>query len=144
MANQAVAFDHDAKQQRIVVAIGRGRNDAQPIAAGLALHPKLLAGAAPEGYKAALQRLGIADRIEKTQHQHFAGARILHDSGHEAIHFVEVNCRGGVAHSSSSFLNLNSDHQQKARRLDSPAGLFDLISLAVYFRPWQSAGMEVP
>ena len=92
MADQSVAFDLDAKQQRIVVAVGGGGDDAQPVAAGFAFHPQLLAGAAPEGDKAGLQRLGIADGVEKAQHQHLAGARILHDAGHEAIHLVKIDC----------------------------------------------------
>src|ERR1039458_5940847 len=66
VADQPIAFHLDAKQQRIVVAVGRGGDDAQPVAAGLALHPQLLAGGAPEGYIDALQRSGIADGVEKT------------------------------------------------------------------------------
>src|SRR5665213_25419 len=97
VAHQSIAFDDNAKQQRVVVAVGRGRDNAQPVAAGLALHPQLLARAAPEGYKSALQRLGIADGIQKTQHQHFAGARILHDARYEAIHLVEIDF-GFAAH----------------------------------------------
>src|ERR1700685_1337358 len=48
VTDQAVAFNLDAEQQRVVVAIGCGGDDAQPVAAGLALHPQLLAGAAPK------------------------------------------------------------------------------------------------
>src|ERR1035438_3625076 len=48
VAHQAVAFDLDAKQQGVVVAVGGGGDYAQTVAAGLALHPQLLAGAAPE------------------------------------------------------------------------------------------------
>ena len=92
MANQPVAFDHDAKQQRVVVAVGRGGDNAQTVAAGFALHPQLLARAAPEGDEAGLQRLGVADGIEKAQHQHLAGVRILHDAGHQAVHLFEINC----------------------------------------------------
>src|ERR1035438_6924560 len=98
MAHQSIALYLHAKQQRVVVAIGSGADDAQPVAAGFALHPQLLAGAAPEGDKAALQRFGIADGVEKAQHQHLARARILHDSGHEAIHLVKVDCRCRIAH----------------------------------------------
>src|SRR5208283_2410704 len=50
MADQAVALHLDAEEQRVVVAVGRGRDHAQPVAAGLALHPQLLARAAPEGH----------------------------------------------------------------------------------------------
>ena len=34
VANESVALDHHAKKQRIVVAVGCGRDDAQSIAAG--------------------------------------------------------------------------------------------------------------
>src|SRR5579863_3086150 len=52
VANQAVAFHFDPEQDGVVVAIGGGGDDAQPIAAGLAFHPQLLARAAPEGHEA--------------------------------------------------------------------------------------------
>jgi hypothetical protein len=41
------------------------RSHAQPVAAGLALHPQLLPRPAPEGHKAALQRLRIAHSFRK-------------------------------------------------------------------------------
>src|SRR5258708_1113470 len=46
VAHQSVALDLDAKQQRIVVAVGRRGDDAQAVAARLALHPELVTGAA--------------------------------------------------------------------------------------------------
>src|ERR1039457_2032543 len=60
VAHQPIAFNHDAEQQRVIVAVGCGGDNTQAVAAGLALHPELLAGGAPEGKKAALQGLGIA------------------------------------------------------------------------------------
>src|SRR5690242_13771960 len=78
MANQAIAFYFHAKQERVVVAIGGYGDDAQAVAAGFALHPQLLAGAAPEGDEAGFQGFLIAGLIQKTQHQHFSGARVLH------------------------------------------------------------------
>src|ERR1700733_8656165 len=63
VANQAVAFHLHAKQQRVIVAVSRGRNHAQPVAAGCALHPELLAGAAPEGYKAGFSGFFVAGWI---------------------------------------------------------------------------------
>ena len=98
VADQAVALDHDAKQQRVVVAVGGGGDDAQAVAAGFALHPQLLAGAAPEGDEAGFQGFGVADGVEKAQHQHLAGARILHDAGDQAVHLVEVDCCMSIAH----------------------------------------------
>jgi hypothetical protein len=98
VADESVALDHHAKQQRVVVAVGCGGDDAQAVAAGFALHPQLLAGAAPEGDEAGLQRFGVADGIEKAQHQHLAGARILHDAGREAVHLVKIDCWIRIAH----------------------------------------------
>src|SRR5579863_2610602 len=86
VANQAVALDFHAKQQCVVVAVGRGRDNAQAVAAGLALHPQLLASAAPESNKARLLRFGVAGGIQKSEHQHLAGASVLHDSWHQTIH----------------------------------------------------------
>src|SRR5579871_293149 len=91
VAHQAVAFHFHAKQQRVVIAIGGGGDDAQAVAAGFALHPELLAGAAPEGDEACFESAGVAGGIEKAQHQHLAGAGILDDAGGESIHLVEVD-----------------------------------------------------
>src|SRR5580698_1190236 len=99
MANQAIALDGDAKQQRVIVAIDGCGDDTKAIAAGFALHPELLAGAAPEGDKAGFQSPRVTDLVQKAQHQHFAGERILDDSGHKSIHLVEVYFRSRVAHS---------------------------------------------
>src|SRR5580704_1433059 len=63
VAHQAVAFHLYTEQQCIVVAISRGRKHAQPIAAGLALHPKLLARAAPEGHKPGVECLRVTRRV---------------------------------------------------------------------------------
>ena len=98
MTNQPIALDGNPEEQRVVVAVGRGGDDAQAVAAGFALHPQLLAGAAPEGDEAGLQGFGVADWVEKAQHQHLAGARILHDAGNEAVHLVEIDCWGRIAH----------------------------------------------
>src|SRR5580658_2314048 len=98
VAHQAIAIDLHAKQQRVVVAISGDRNNAQAIAAGLALHPQLLASAAPKSDEARLQRGGVTDRVEKTQHQHLASSGVLHDSGDQSIHFFEVDSRCLVAH----------------------------------------------
>src|SRR5436305_10896015 len=65
VAYQAVAFHLHAKQQRVVVAVSGCGDDAQPIAAGFAFHPQLLARAAPESNEARLQGFFIAGRIQK-------------------------------------------------------------------------------
>jgi len=48
MTNDARAFDFDAQQQCVAVAVGEGGNDAQAIARALALGPETIAGAAVE------------------------------------------------------------------------------------------------
>src|SRR5271169_1695342 len=75
MAHQPVALHLHAKQQRVVIAIRRDRKNPQPVAAGLAFHPKLLARAAPERDVTRFQRARVALRVEETQHQHLAAAR---------------------------------------------------------------------
>ncbi len=52
VTDQAIAFDDDLEYQRVVVAIGSRGDDAQAVATGLAFHPELLAGTAPEGDEA--------------------------------------------------------------------------------------------
>src|SRR6266568_3096565 len=143
VAYQSVAFDLHAEQQCVTVAVGCGGDYAQAIAACLALHPKLLAGAAPEGHEACLQSLGIAGCIEKAQHQNFPRLCVLHDARHKTVHLVEVNCCCLIAH----YLPVPSWIAPECKKpADLVAGglCWFLISLAVYFRPWQSAGMVVP
>src|ERR1700756_994360 len=60
VADEAVAFYLNAKEQCVVVAVGDGFENAQAISAGLALHPELLAGAAPEGDKAGFEGRPVA------------------------------------------------------------------------------------
>src|ERR1035441_10583179 len=118
VAYKSVAFDDDAKEQRIVVAVGGGGDDAQAVAAGFALHPQLLSGAAPEGDEAGLQGFCIADGVEKAQHQHLAGARILHNAGREAVHLVEIDCGVRIAHGfPCAWLNFTWE-RKKARGLN--------------------------
>src|SRR5271170_3315597 len=90
VAHQAVALDFHAKEQRVIIAIGCGRDDAQPVAAGFALHPQPFPRAAPEGNEAGLEGFRVTLGIEKAEHQHLAGARILHDARHQAIHFLKI------------------------------------------------------
>src|SRR6202035_3742762 len=87
----AIAFDLDLEEQRVVIAVGGGRDYAQPVAAGLALHPQLAAGPAPEGDIAALERLLVADFVEKAQHQDLTGLGILHHSRNQTVHLGKVD-----------------------------------------------------
>src|ERR1035438_9473089 len=67
MAYKAIALYHYAEEQRVVVAVGGGRNDAQAVAAGFAFHPQFLASAAPKGDEAGLQRFCIARGVKEAQ-----------------------------------------------------------------------------
>src|SRR5581483_1914921 len=63
VTHEAIAFHFDTEQERVVVAVGGSGDDAQAIAAALALHPQLLARAAPEGNEAGLQCFCIAGGV---------------------------------------------------------------------------------
>ena len=91
MADKAIAFDDYFEDQGVVIAVGRSRYDAESVAAGFALHPELLAGAAPEGYKAGFEALGIAYGIQEAQHEDLAGGIVLNNAWDEAVHFVEID-----------------------------------------------------
>ena len=93
MADQAVAFHFDLEQQCVVVAVGCGGDDTQPVAAGFTFHPKLLPSAAPKGDEAGLDRFLVAGLVEEAEHQDFAGDVVLHDSGYESVHFFKVDLR---------------------------------------------------
>src|SRR6478609_9351348 len=60
MANKPIALNLHAKKERVIVAIRRRGHDSQPIAAGFALHPKLLASATPKSHEACFYCLGVA------------------------------------------------------------------------------------
>src|ERR1700756_4454488 len=72
VADKAIALDFDAEEQRVVVAVGNGFENAEPVAAGFAFHPELLAGAAPEGDEAGLEGGPVAFRVEEADHEHFS------------------------------------------------------------------------
>ena len=75
----------DLDQQRVAVAIKRDVFHGLRVAAGLALHPELLARAAPEmglaGGEGGLERGAVHPR----HHQHAPGGLLLDDRGDEAV-----------------------------------------------------------
>ncbi len=91
MADEAVAFYLDAEEQGVVVAVGGGGDDSEAVAAGFALHPELVAGAAPEGDKAGFAGFGPAFLVEEAEHQDLAGAGVLDDAGDQASGLGEVD-----------------------------------------------------
>ena len=119
MAHQPIALNLHAKKKCVIVAIRRRGHDSQAIAAGFALHPKLLASAAPKSHEACFYCLGIAFRIQKAQHQDLPGSRVLHDAGDEAVHFVKIDLGLNAHH-----LSISSVYgaQAKSPSAWSPAG----------------------
>ena len=57
MADHSCSLHLNPQQQSVAIAIGAGRDDLQPIARGLALHPELLPRPAEERHIATLQRV---------------------------------------------------------------------------------------
>ena len=91
MADQAVAFHANLAEHRIVVAIGCGIGQAQAVAAGLALGPQLVAGAAIEGYVAGLKRLVERLLVHEAHHENLAVIGILHDGRGESPHLFKID-----------------------------------------------------
>ena len=71
----------DEGQEGVVVAIGSEGEHLLQVAAGSALVPQLLTGAAPKPGVAGFQGLLQAFPVHVGQHQHLAGALFLHNAG---------------------------------------------------------------
>src|SRR5882724_1846465 len=91
MADQAFSQHSDPQQHRIAVAVGRSRNHLEPVAGGLTLGPKLVAGAAEKRDEAHLEGLLKGLAIHESEHEHFAAGRILHDGWQQPLHLVEID-----------------------------------------------------
>ena len=91
MADHALAQHAHLQQDGVAIAIGRRRDHLQPVARGLTLGPKLVAGAAEKSDVAGPQGLLKRLAIHEAQHQNLAVGRILHDGGQQALHLVEVD-----------------------------------------------------
>jgi hypothetical protein len=78
-------------EQRIEVAVGRGGHDLQAIPRRLAFRPELIAGATVKRHIAALSRLVPRFLVHKPKHQDVALRGVLHNRGHQALHFLKVN-----------------------------------------------------
>ena len=91
MADQTFPLYPHLHQNRVSIAVRRDGDYLQPIARGLALGPKLVAGAAEKSNVPGPQRLLKRVPIHKTQHQDLAAGRILHDGGKQPLHLVEIN-----------------------------------------------------
>src|SRR5579871_1306336 len=121
MANEAVALNHDAEEERVIVAVCRRGDHTKAVAARFAFHPQLLPGAAPKSHEAGFKCLRITHPVQKTEHKHFTCSSVLHNARNQAIHLVEVNrlcrVRHGLPCDLFAFLIEN-----KKPTSDSPAG----------------------
>ena len=126
MADKSVAFDDDAEDERVVVAVSRGGDNAQAVATGFTLHPELLASAAPEGDESSLKGPGVADGVEEAEHQDLTRGIVLHDAGDEPVHFAEINLGKQRGHSYLSILFwvFVSPSVEIASRSKKPAGVW--------------------
>jgi hypothetical protein len=104
MTHKPIALDLDPEEKRVIVAIGGGVDNAQAVAAGLALHPELLASAAPKSDESGFEGLPVAGLIQKADHEDLPGFRVLHNAGDKAVHLRKVNL--GFAHLSSVLFNI--------------------------------------
>src|SRR6266545_6042697 len=84
VAGAATLLLHD-EEEHIAIAVVVRLADVLAIARGLSLAPVLLAGTAPEPRAAGLEGLAQGLGVHPGHHQHAAGARLLHDGGHEAV-----------------------------------------------------------
>ena len=109
MTDHALALHPHLQQNGVAIAVGRGRDHFEAVAGGLALGPKLVAGAAEKSDIAGPQRLFKRFPIHEAQHQHLAAGRILHDGGQQPLHFVEIDflCSHGFRHGFSKFAAKN-------------------------------------
>ncbi len=83
VADHAFAQHSHLQQNGVAIAVGRSRDHFQPVAGGLTLGPKLVAGAAEKRDVAGPQRLFERLAIHEAQHQHLAAGCILHDGGQQ-------------------------------------------------------------
>src|SRR5205085_6737681 len=119
----------DAHQHRILIAVELHGLDPLRVAAGLALHPELIAAAAPEGRLASRERLVERLAVHPGEHQHLAGGGILHDRRHQAVLIefdVHVGHRIGNPRAAQvcltfDILNVPKWKTEAARAADAPA-----------------------
>src|ERR1035438_10343259 len=90
--NKLIRKHHYLKEHRLVGESLRYviKQDPQPVPRTLALNPKLLARSAEERHVPSLQRALDSLTIHKPHHQDFPVGGILHHSGKQSAHFVEV------------------------------------------------------
>src|SRR5439155_4496154 len=85
---RALALLLDDEEQRVAVAVVVRLPHPLAIARRVALGPPLLARPAPEHGAARLERLPQRRLVHPRQHQHIAGALLLHDGSDQAVGVV--------------------------------------------------------
>ena len=91
MADHAFAFHADAQQHGVAVAVGRGRDDLQAVAAGLAFYPKALSGTAGESGGSASDGPLVGLAVHEAEHEDLPAGFVLHDRRRQPLHLVEVD-----------------------------------------------------
>ena len=97
MAGGAVLFYHNG--QRVLIAVRRDGDDVLIIAAGFALEPELMTGAAVKAGKPGFQRALQAFTVHVGQRQHFL-ADGVHDDGRDQTLFIKLeffNVQHGIS-----------------------------------------------
>ena len=103
VADEPVALDFDAEEERVLVAVGRDVDDAQAIAAGFALHPEFLAGAAPKCNKAGIFCFAPAFFVQETPASAPAPVRASCTMPGASPSILAKSIVGSVISSSNSF-----------------------------------------
>ena len=124
MADQAVALDLNLAENRIVIAIGGRIGEAQAIAAGFALGPQLIAGAAVEGYIAGLKRLVERLLVHEAHHENLAIVGILNDRRGKSPHLFKIDLHCSIPLSGWLFWGNHARGQKTKNPLGwiAPAG----------------------
>ena len=91
VADVAVALPYDAKDHRVVVAVGEHLAHRQPVARRLAFQPQRLAAAAVEGGESRVQGSLKGFVVHEAQHQYFTRFVVLRDGGYQAVQFREIH-----------------------------------------------------
>ena len=79
------AVGNGADQQCVAVAVGRHRDDVEPVAAGFAFRPEALPRAAVKGDAPLGEALFVGFAVHVAEHQHLQGAVVLHDGGDQSV-----------------------------------------------------------
>ena len=118
------AVGDDADQERVVVAVGRDRNDVEIVAAGLALGPETAPRAAVEGDAPFCEAFFVGFAVHVAEHQHLQGAVVLYDGGNQPVGlFCGVEFRKGFCFDFHGVYNLTLIFCRCSSRLSAGIGI---------------------